>query len=460
MIDRLTLCYAGNQLKGVTDGAGVVTPAGSTDFGDYADAVREYRFNKNGAMTQDLNKGISEIRYNCLRLPAVVDLKCAEGESRNEYVYSADGVKRWVIRRWDSNYSATPVIGSAVNVSALDRTVTTDYVGNKVYENGSLKQILVEGGYYDLAAGRYYYYLTDHLGNNRVVVEPNGTVVQQTHYDPYGLSLAVGSGAEVQPYKYNGKELDSERGLNWYDYDARCLDPVLGRFTTIDPMAESYYSWGPYVYCGNNPLKYIDPTGMIWDNRKDIEQLKKNIERASSYMRKKVEKNDERITSGDLSDKKADQLKKDNQEFRDRMGYLDQSMNDIAKLGADQKHVYAFWQKSGGEDSVRKGEDGKVYIETSSGAISIHEITHVRQSLDAGGLSFGSDSQLKNAGIGYKGKSDMEVEAYRIQYSLNKSFPGIAKSLNGINYESVADIIFDPPVIDVIAGNYYELDNS
>ncbi|MDU1893127.1 MAG: RHS repeat-associated core domain-containing protein, partial [Dysgonomonas sp.] len=63
-----------------------------------------------------------------------------------------------------------------------------------------------------------------------------------------------------QPYKYNGKELDEMHGVNMYDYSARYKDEW--RFTTMDPHAENYYSWSPYAYVMNNPLKYIDPTGM------------------------------------------------------------------------------------------------------------------------------------------------------------------------------------------------------
>ena len=50
-------------------------------------------------------------------------------------------------------------------------------------------------------------------------------------------------------------------GLNQYDIEARYYDPPTGRFTTVDPRAEKYYSTSPYVYCLNNPLKYIDPNG-------------------------------------------------------------------------------------------------------------------------------------------------------------------------------------------------------
>jgi len=62
------------------------------------------------------------------------------------------------------------------------------------------------------------------------------------------MSFAEGTFADKQPYKYNGKKLDTENGLNLYDYDARQMDIVFGRFTSIDPMTEKYYSISPYIY--------------------------------------------------------------------------------------------------------------------------------------------------------------------------------------------------------------------
>lgn len=103
-----------------------------------------------------------------------------------------------------------------------------------------------------------------HLGNNDEVVDAKGVVQQVTNYYPFGAPYADATAvknADFQPYKYNGKELDLMHGLNTYDYGARQHDPILARWDRIDPLCEKYYSTSPYVYCNNNPVKYIDPDG-------------------------------------------------------------------------------------------------------------------------------------------------------------------------------------------------------
>ena len=132
--------------------------------------------------------------------------------------------------------------------------------GGYTYENGSLKRILVDGGY--IQDGEYCFLLTDHQGNTRVTAKADGTVLQTNHYYPYGLPFAEGIGDSDQPYKYNGKEFDPTCGLNLYDYGARFMDPTLGgRFITPDPLTEKYGSLSPYAYCGGNPVNRIDPDG-------------------------------------------------------------------------------------------------------------------------------------------------------------------------------------------------------
>ena len=134
---------------------------------------------------------------------------------------------------------------------------------NMIYENNVLKKILIDGGYITLndTIPEYHYYLKDHLGNNRVVVNIDGTVEQVNHYYPFGGLFGESIGGSVQWYKYNGKEFDRTHGLDWYDYGARHMAPDAGRFTAMDPLGEEDYSISPYVYCGNNPISNVDLDG-------------------------------------------------------------------------------------------------------------------------------------------------------------------------------------------------------
>ncbi|MBB4038334.1 RHS repeat-associated protein [Dysgonomonas hofstadii] len=75
------------------------------------------------------------------------------------------------------------------------------------------------------------------------------------------MAMAESTSQSTQPYKYNGKELDKTHGMNLYDYSARYYDGALGRFTTVDPLAELNYAWSPFAYVDNNPINFIDPDG-------------------------------------------------------------------------------------------------------------------------------------------------------------------------------------------------------
>ena len=86
-------------------------------------------------------------------------------------------------------------------------------------------------------------------------------IVSTQDYYPFGLTFNenVRTASTEQRFKYNGKELQEETG--WYDYQLRQYDPELGVWHAIDPSADSYYSWSPYSYVFNNPIRLIDPDG-------------------------------------------------------------------------------------------------------------------------------------------------------------------------------------------------------
>ena len=254
MIDNLTYTLNGNQLARVDDAATASAYNGGFEFRDAVQQADEYAYDANGNLTKDLNRNISEIQYNFLNLPSKVVF--GDG-STIEYVYAADGTKLRTVHN----------IGGT--------TTTTDYCGNVVYENGTQKYLLTEEGYVTLADNKYHYYLQDHQGNNRVVVDGNGTVEEVNHYYPFGGTFA--STSSVQPYKYNGKEFDTKNGLNWYDYGARMYDPSIGRWNAIDPSADDYCNWTPYAYCKNSPIMRIDIDGKddyVISSRGNITQRK------------------------------------------------------------------------------------------------------------------------------------------------------------------------------------------
>jgi len=116
----------------------------------------------------------------------------------------------------------------------------------------------------------YEYFLKDHLGNTRVVFkkdeEGKATILDQTHYYPFGMEMEGSwSHTSVDPennYLYNGKELDSDFGLDWYHYGARMYDSTIGRFTGVDPISDQFAWVSTYNYAENSPIANIDLHGL------------------------------------------------------------------------------------------------------------------------------------------------------------------------------------------------------
>jgi len=113
----------------------------------------------------------------------------------------------------------------------------------------------------DNAELQQFYYHPDHLGSSSYISNLDGEVVQHVEYVPFGEVFLEEKNAKWNtPYLFTSKELDKETGM--YYFGARYQDPKLGLFISVDPMAEEYKGWSSYAYGLNNPIKFIDPSGM------------------------------------------------------------------------------------------------------------------------------------------------------------------------------------------------------
>jgi RHS repeat-associated protein len=160
-----------------------------------------------------------------------------------------------------------------------------EYVGSIEYRYTTAGGTVLEAAYHSEGRVynnggtlRYEYAIRDHLGNTRLtftdkngngVVDVTNTasneILQESHFYPFGLDMAgpwMNDAALDNLYKYNGKELNGDFGLNWMDYGARWYDGALGRWWCVDGLSELYIGWSTYQYVQNSPAILIDPNGL------------------------------------------------------------------------------------------------------------------------------------------------------------------------------------------------------
>lgn len=275
VVDNLTYDYNDNNLNQLSS---IAENSGNVKF---FKANSTYTYYNDGSLKSDNGKGITSIKNTFNRLPGEVMV----GSKTMSYVYTASGIK---VQTNDGNGKIYNYIGGIVYVGNQIEYVTT--AAGRWLPKEQLRAYntnKTEAG--EAKFGRYEYQIKDHLGNLRVACRclekaeidkasrtPNDTyapiVVQEQHYDPWGLDI----GQEVQPFvspittklpdrrTYNGKEVFADHGYS--EYGARWYGADNARFAQIDPLTEKFNAVTPYAYVNNNPVRLIDPTGMAWDD--------------------------------------------------------------------------------------------------------------------------------------------------------------------------------------------------
>ncbi len=122
-----------------------------------------------------------------------------------------------------------------------------------------------EAGYAFVFVSNEHFNYVDVYFDDVTVGHTPSPIVSTSDYFPFGLSYnsMERAGSLEQKYMYNGKELQDEMALNWYDYGARMYMPEIGRWGVVDPLAEKSRRWNPYRYGFDNPVRFIDPDGMF-----------------------------------------------------------------------------------------------------------------------------------------------------------------------------------------------------
>jgi RHS repeat-associated protein len=125
-----------------------------------------------------------------------------------------------------------------------------------------------------------YYYIKDHLGSIRSVIDEAGIVKESYDYYPFGLKMPGHSYVSGTPSRnlFTGKERDDETG--WDYFGARYYDARIGRFISTDPLESSS---SPYTYCSNNPMRFIDPNGEFQISSESAEEYSQFLLMLFSY---------------------------------------------------------------------------------------------------------------------------------------------------------------------------------
>lgn len=384
--DSLAFTFAGNRL---------------TALSGTSSATFEY--DANGNLTKD---GLNSLQFNYNCLDLVQEVETTGGQLKASFTHGSDGEK----------------------LSAKSGNNGFEYLGSLIYvrRNGKLsfEQVLFDEGAVKSSGPEYW--LRDHLGSVRVIVNKAGKILEQNDYYPFGgrhgnSSLAISS---TNRYKFSGKESLEPFDIGLLDFGARFYDARLARWTTQDPMAENYLSLSPYNHCAGNPISFVDPTGMKIDEAslKNWETLKAEMQQVQSNLENRLAR---MIEKGGKQNRIAN--------LQERVSGMRTNMTTMSTIESSSQ-LYAL-------NTIAPTETGSVTYDPESQLITlnyansanfVHELTHAGQ-FETGDVAF--DPELGGAIA-----QDIydEIAAYKAQYAFDPY--SVSGLVSGSIINSMADI--------------------
>jgi RHS repeat-associated protein len=290
--------------------------------------------------------------------------------------------------------------------------------------------------------------------DNLVVVHNNGPLMEETHYYPFGLTMAgISSRALKSPYvenkyKFIGKEEQREEfkdgsGLEMLDFGARFYDAQIGRFGQIDSKALTYSSQSTYNYVGNNPIARFDPDGKDWaeKDKKFVEEVKDAIRSRMGTINAQIN-NVSRSgvdANGNVAYNDEEQAKVD--ELNDQKNNLNEAIREITKMGDDHTYTFSLEGKNDidvGGVSGKPGDKQNVTITYISGDLGnlLHEMKHGYQFLmNYFWLNNDGSMGVRTLDVGRA----LEVQGYQRQLSYAGSLGMYVKPEPGSNFGILND---------------------
>ncbi len=366
-------------------------------------ATGSYAYDKNGNMINDRRRALN-LSYNVLNL--LREVKTTSGELKARYNYLADGTK---LRVRDASGNGF------------------DYLGSLTYKSSSVGLQLESASFGDgvLRASEVNYFLTDHLGSVRVIVDGSGSVKERNDYYPFGARHVKSDYPQRDDnrYKYNGKEEQVTGDVDYLDYGARMYDSGLGRWFSIDPRLERYVNVSPYVYCANNPIILVDVNGeYIADDQLDEwNGLTGNVNNKRREVLWLMNYTSGMLNRYGFDDPMYDVLRLVFTRLQTELSVLNSILMNFRLIEMSDQ-LYRLVKSNDGVGFVTYSpKTGAIEIKYLSVANFVHESTHVAQ-YEKGDIAF-----YQNGGNTFLQDIYDEVEAYRAQYIYER------QSLNGIN---------------------------